>query len=218
MTDDNKIKEAMEWSEDRLEQEEAKISAIEPVKYKPQKLNFVVGGQEKTPSAEQQGRIDAIMKPLDNISFSWSPEQMKAIVKNGLEDKQKVLENIGANNDKQVESLKRELSSLIKETITLGTRIASGQHITSERQTFTTNMATIDSLKKELDDALNHSFNKMCDKIGSEFTQKHEDNEEIDIQVPKMLKAKEIYEEKEKQRAEQMAKKIERFKAAAKTK
>ena len=195
--DDSTIEDMLQWSEDKLQEEESKTAVIEPIKYKPQPVNFIKDGEEHAPSEEQQKRISAIMKPLDNIHFSWSVEQMQNIVKDGIEKRKKILEELGVeDNNKEIEQKKVELSSLIKQAIKMGNNISSEDSATEKE--FTILVGKIKVMKVQLDEMIENNLTSIQNQIESQFTAKHEDNDEIDVNMPKLLKAKEKYIENHK--------------------
>lgn len=191
------IEEAIKWTQEKLKEEEKKAesTAIEPIQYKPPGVTYIVDGEEvHSHTKEQMDRRDAIMKPLKDIHFSWTPAEMKNIVKNGLEERQKVYDNIGIKDNKGIENIKWQLSSLIRKTIELGNNITAGTCLDEDKKWFNDNVAKIKELRKSLNEATSTEMYRIQEKMQAEFTEKHEESEFLDEQMPKMLEAKKKYD------------------------
>lgn len=205
------IEEAMKWSEDKLGEEEEKVAAIEPIKYKAPGVNFVVGGKEKPQSKEQAKRMQAIMRPLDNIHFSWTSEQMKNIVTTGLEARKEFLSKLDAGlvksgsqitfkqNSEDINKLKEELSKLAKEALTLGQELSDRPH---DKTTKEKKLKKINASIKEIQGKFQECIDKDLDLVRaifqSELTERHED-EELDESIPMMLATRNMQDVHEEQ-------------------
>lgn len=209
MTDDDvTVEEVLAWSDEKITKEEAKVASVEVLKYKPQKLNFIIQGKEHTPTKEQEERINSIMKPLDNIHFSWTIEQMQNIVKSGIESRTELLAKMKAKisnhgnatrieqNSEDIDVIKEELSDTIKHALNLAKELSrdSNRYDRATKQKKLGEVKDIvANLQSKLGTALDTDIELLRDMFESEFTAKHEDEEALDSQIPKLLTAKQNY-------------------------